>query len=397
MEIQTKEINIVLNTDDYFTSNECKETVDEFINKKIQNTLTAVQNVINSETNEVKKKAFEETLVSLKDTTDEFCEASENEILFVSKKNESSRFDIIEELTNSTDTINSMDAELISDELSNCIFGNSVSESLPAEEKKAIENINNLFGLEKETGGDSNNPFSDPKLMPIKVSVSILSCKGLRKKFLDVIRRSKNGPEDKYSETYAEGITQVAEDYLREGVKGISVHAGGPYSCVGSGMAIQLDCSGGHDDCVDKLVSFYKKKDSEQLSDGGESDNLVTAITEMYDNTDAITFISGIYIEPGSPPIPMPLAENSTKASLDCSSSKKIMKAIIDAAYKVLEQLKKYGKYVEAGIGEQFEDTDDVLATAMAAGLKAMIAMSTISSKSTHAAEGSGLMIPYKP
>jgi hypothetical protein len=26
-----------------------------------------------------------------------------------------------------------------------------------------------------------------------------------------------------------------------------------------------------------------------------------------------------------------------------------------------------------------------------------MIAMSTISSKSTHAAEGSGLMIPYKP
>ena len=48
-----------------------------------------------------------------------------------------------------------------------------------------------------------------------------LTCKGLRKKFLDVIRRSKNGPEDKYSETYAEGITQVAEDYLREGVKGM--------------------------------------------------------------------------------------------------------------------------------------------------------------------------------
>lgn len=243
------------------------------------------------------------------------------------------------------------------------------------------------------------NPYDDDSVMPFNTSVSLPACKGLRREYLKVMRECKNYTNDEYAEKYASGITKVTQQYLLTGVKCITTHVGGSYSAVGVGNSLVINCAAGYANCFNSIMSYYRRKNSEYLSAKKEAQVISDAFSAMYNIATLTEMITGIYIQPASPPYTMPLLEQNNQWQIDSSKGKKLLYASLLAGYTYLENLvnssKKTDIYKSIGVGTKYEDTDDIIATFMAAGLKAMIAVTTVKTKSVHSNQGgNGLLLP---
>ena len=243
------------------------------------------------------------------------------------------------------------------------------------------------------------NPYDDDSVMPFNTSVSLPSCKGLRREYLKVMRECKNYTNDEYAEKYASGITKVTQQYLLTGVKCITTHVGGSYSAVGVGNSLVINCAAGYANCFNSIMSYYRRKGSEYLSSKKEAQVISDAFSAMYNVATLTEMITGIYIQPASPPYTMPLLEQNNQWQIDSSKGKKLLYTSLLAGYTYLENLvnscKKTDIYKSIGVGTKYEDTDDIIATFMAAGLKAMIAVTTVKTKSVHSNQGgNGLLLP---
>lgn len=257
-------------------------------------------------------------------------------------------------------------------------------------------------GEEQEGGSSGNkkkNPYDDDSVMPFNTSVSLPACKGLRREYLKIMRECKNYTNDEYAEKYASGITKVTQQYLLTGVKCITTHVGGSYSAVGVGNSLVINCAAGYANCFNSIMSYYRRKGSEYLSAKKEAKVISDAFSAMYNIATLTEMITGIYIQPASPPYTMPLIEQNNQWQIDSSKGKKLLYASLLAGYTYLENLvnssKKTDIYKSIGVGTKYEDTDDIIATFMAAGLKAMIAVTTVKTKSVHSNQGgNGLLLP---
>lgn len=257
-------------------------------------------------------------------------------------------------------------------------------------------------GEEQGSGSSDNkkqNPYDDDSVMPFNTSVSLPACKGLRREYLKVMRECKNYTNDEYAEKYASGITKVTQQYLLTGVKCITTHVGGSYSAVGVGNSLVINCAAGYANCFNSIMSYYRRKGSEYLSSKKEAQVISDAFSAMYNVATLTEMITGIYIQPASPPYTMPLLEQNNQWQIDSSKGKKLLYASLLAGYTYLENLvnssKKTDIYKSIGVGTKYEDTDDIIATFMAAGLKAMIAVTTVKTKSVHSNQGgNGLLLP---
>ena len=459
MTVKAKEIEIPIEIN-RFKLVKLNNSSTNFLEEKLTDTKNALKEEIEKETDLNKKTQYEEALQTMNNNSN--VNVLEGEVLIIGKNEEQQQEDDndygtlkynniknIEE--NYDDIINELDndafnEEEIAESISNALInGTEISEDASKAANALLPFINteiddkaNQDGEEEQNGSSSSssssgsssegqgggsssegqggglssegqgsgssdnkkkNPYDDDSVMPFNTSVSLPACKGLRREYLKVMRECKNYTNDEYAEKYASGITKVTQQYLLTGVKCITTHAGGSYSAVGVGNSLVINCAAGYANCFNSIMSYYRRKGSEYLSSKKEAQVISDAFSAMYNIATLTEMITGIYIQPASPPYTMPLLEQNNQWQIDSSKGKKLLYASLLAGYTYLENLvnssKKTDIYKSIGVGTKYEDTDDIIATFMAAGLKAMIAVTTVKTKSVHSNQGgNGLLLP---
>lgn len=419
MILRPKEINISVEYDKIYQNSQDFDDSSIFLESKIQETKTVLEEAINSEADNDKKIEFQNALKELNNIA--IIEPTENHITFILKNSEeeNNKYDKFKYVENNIEQIDSENAILdenensidaLSEKIAVNVFVNNSSGSLDSSIEKIIssflnDEIKDSFNQQDSgSGQQDDNPFDNGNsLMPFNISVSLASCKGLRREYLKMFReiKEKDVSDDIYADEYAKGITNVSMKYFSSGVRCITAHSDASWQAIGAGNSLFLDCSAGYNNCYEKLVSYYKKRNSEFLTMQKEAKNVSDAISAMYDNGVLNELITGTYIQPSSPPYTMPLIENNSSYKIDSSPGKNMLYITLLAAYKTMEKVSDASQkgsniYSKIGVGKTFEDTDDVIATALAAGVKAMISMTKVQTKSVHSSNpgGSGLLLP---
>ena len=419
MILRPKEINISVEYDKIYQNSQDFDDSSIFLESKIQETKTVLEEAINSEADNDKKIEFQNALKELNNIA--IIEPTENHITFILKNSEeeNNKYDKFKYVENNIEQIDSENAILdenensidaLSEKIAVNVFVNNSSGSLDSSIEKIIssflnDEIKDSFNQQDSgSGQQDDNPFDNGNsLMPFNISVSLASCKGLRREYLKMFReiKEKDVSDDIYADEYAKGITNVSMKYFSSGVRCITAHSDASWQAIGAGNSLFLDCSAGYNNCYEKLVSYYKKRNSEFLTMQKEAKNVSDAISAMYDNGTLNELITGTYIQPSSPPYTMPLIENNSSYKIDSSPGKNMLYITLLAAYKTMEKVSDASQkgsniYSKIGVGKTFEDTDDVIATALAAGVKAMISMTKVQTKSVHSSNpgGSGLLLP---
>lgn len=456
MTVKAKEIEIPIEIN-RFKLVKLNNSSTNFLEEKLTDTKNALKEEIEKETDLNKKTQYEEALQTMNSNSN--VNVLEGEVLIIGKNEEQQQEDDndygtlkynniknIEE--NYDDIINELDNDVFNEEeiaesISNALInGTEISEDASKAANALLPFINteiddkaNQDGEEEQNGSSSSggsssegqesgssseeqgggssgeeqeggssgnkkkNPYDDDSVMPFNTSVSLPACKGLRREYLKIMRKCKGCTDDEYAEKYASGITKVTQQYLLTGVKCITTHVGGSYSAVGVGNSLVINCAAGYANCFNSIMSYYRRKGSEYLSSKKEAQVISDAFSAMYNVATLTEMITGIYIQPASPPYTMPLLEQNNQWQIDTSKGKKLLYASLLAGYTYLENLvnssKKTDIYKSVGVGTKYEDTDDIIATFMAAGLKAMIAVTTVKTKSVHSNQGgNGLLLP---
>ena len=419
MILRPKEINISVEYDKIYQNSQDFDDSSIFLESKIQETKTVLEEAINSEADNDKKIEFQNALKELNNIA--IIEPTENHITFILKNSEeeNNKYDKFKYVENNIEQIDSENAILdenensidaLSEKIAVNVFVNNSSGSLDSSIEKIIssflnDEIKDSFNQQDSgSGQQDDNPFDNGNsLMPFNISVSLASCKGLRREYLKMFReiKEKDVSDDIYADEYAKAITNVSMKYFSSGVRCITAHSDASWQAIGAGNSLFLDCSAGYNNCYEKLVSYYKKRNSELLTMQKEAKNVSDAIAAMYDNGVLNELITGTYIQPSSPPYTMPLIENNSSYKIDSSPGKNMLYITLLAAYKTMEKVSDASQkgsniYSKIGVGKTFEDTDDIIATALAAGVKAMISMTKVQTKSVHSSNpgGSGLLLP---
>ena len=419
MILRPKEINISVEYDKIYQNSQDFDDSSIFLESKIQETKTVLEEAINSEADNDKKIEFQNALKELNNIA--IIEPTENHITFILKNSEeeNNKYDKFKYVENNIEQIDSENAILdenensidaLSEKIAENVFVNNSSGSLDSSIEKVVssflnDEIKDSFNQQDSgSGQQDDNPFDNGNsLMPFNISVSLASCKGLRREYLKMFReiKEKDVSDDIYANEYAKGITNVSMKYFSSGVRCITAHSDASWQAIGAGNSLFLDCSAGYNNCYEKLVSYYKKRNSELLTMQKEAKNVSDAIAAMYDNGVLNELITGTYIQPSSPPYTMPLIENNSSYKIDSSPGKNMLYITLLAAYKTMEKVSDASQkgsniYSKIGVGKTFEDTDDIIATALAAGVKAMISMTKVQTKSVHSSNpgGSGLLLP---
>jgi len=400
--LKDKEIDIQIKIEKkYSISEQNINSQNAFINNKQGDVKEILQRMVDEETDSDKKQQYELALQELNTQNNDMFVASDSEIILFStandgwQENNNDKYNSISAIQNGGGFILPDEADDLASEISNAIIENDYS-NINSQIGNQIVSILNSE-LSNENSGEAN-PFDDDNLMPFDTSVSLDSCKGLRRDYLEEMRKAKKEKEDKYAEKYAAGLTNVTMQYLTSGVKCITSHVGGMViTAVGNSTVI--NCSSGYTNCYNSIVSYYRKRDSEYLTIEKEARTISDSFSSMYDAGTLQEMVIGTYLQPGSPPYTMPLITNNTSYQLSTASGKQILYVTILAAYKLMESIAKASNkkemYKKIGIGTKYEDTDDVIATAMAAGLKAMIALTRVTTTTSYGSTGTGLLIPF--
>ena len=379
MIIKSKEISITAKPEqEYYITKENSDAFDNFIKSKIDS-----EKIVKKGIDEELMESMDEDLSTLVEKFEEKAEstseiASPGEIIMCSMEEEENR------------KYESLD---LSFQMSNILNDDGV-----LSDEELAQLANSFLDLEEgeEESGKGSELFD--------TSVHLDSCNGLRRNYLEKIREAKKVTDDKYGEIYAEGITRVTMEYLTTGVKCITTHTGGTYSAAGVGNSTTIECSAGYTNCFNSIKEYYsgyyKQNNPSYFSIQKEARTISNSFAEMYNSGTLSEIITGIYIQPSDPPYTVPLMESNTDWSIDTSAGKQALYISLLSALEALENLSKSDNkisvYKSLGIGTKYEDTDDVIAAALAAGLKAMIALTKVTTHSFHSNQGGiGFLIPF--
>ena len=394
----TKEIEVTFDVDEYDYKNTSKSGYSDFVNSKLKNAKEEIQEALNKTGN----TDFEASLRVLENSGEEI-HPEENQVLIVENKIGDDIYSLFDNIDNNINSIQNSIADMSADKIQEVLEGN-------APDLSPAENVLTSFMDIQETP-NASNPFDSITAMPfsLPVSFSLPGVSGLRKDYLKMMQSIKANTDDEYSEKYSEGLTEVSMQYFSSGVITISAHTSSAYgeslSAVGAGISTALNCSQGYNDCRNKLVNFYKKKNTQIMTIEDEAMAIADAISSMYDKGKVEEMVYGVWIHPGDPPYPMPLSENNIDSKVTCSPNKILLYTSLLAAYKMLENMAKTLQKTQdfmgkIGVGKKFECTDDIVSLALAAGVKAMLAVSRFQTYSSHSGplgSGNGFLLPVGP